>query len=895
MGGAFSRSCLLLLSVLVFCGFSLRAADLVIAENGSSLYQIVIPDQAVDEVVGTWLSATAQLMQTAFSRNGVEVPVVRESARIPDKPGIYLGATDFAKKNQIELQTNDWTYVWKVVGQDLVIVGSDRMDEGVGAQKGSDGTLYALLGTVKGSVDFMREYLGVRFLFNTRESLNVSQSRGGDESHSIDTRSIGFVPVQRVVVPSDLELRKTAPLQARTTGRKRASNFFSIANNEFPSLFITGTQPQGISWQYVIPAEKYGESHPEYYALMPDGRRASERRIGERISGRGQVPLDITNPEVLDLMCAAVENAIEVGNPSVLISPLDSFRSTQCNCDRCNAFFGMSAKTPDLVRARGKTGKMWQIYFQIAERVGKKYPDAKIIVWDYQEHHVGKDSVQKFPKNVIPQVQIGAPHGPQGFDRLEGIDIPAGIMALEETFTGFNAVGPYAPEHTPEYASLIAQSMVKYNVRWGRRDGGMTVWGMQAPVYYVYGRTIDDTTVNFHDLETEFYTAAFGDVVPQMTAFFDLLHKQLDLFSDFFALYQPAWTPGANARYARTRDNKWHHQSIYTVEFIGKADALLTQAQERTKDPDVKARLDLIRVEFDYLSGIGKIFALQDAWELNPSTESLAVLVDQLNAWHGDLRGLAGGIGDSLIQPLEDWPEMRPIAGTAYRHAALEVATYQNSSWQRTSLNWDTAAMEGHTVGGKYVAPTRATAKAVGEAPDIESSAWEATPVTVLTSGGMPMTTSRTSVQVLYDKDTIYLRFDNRISTDPSRAIVMKENGLLKPKAEKEVFKQENVEVKLQVGAGGSGFHFAGNPVEGLRYDAILKDEKEDVSWNGKWKFEYKIERRPKDYTHWVAWLAIPFSDLGVSTPSAGDVWKFSAARKGDAEGDPRWAGELGF
>src|SRR5690606_38698889 len=105
---------------------------------------------------------------------------------------------------------------------------------------------------------------------------------------------------------------------------------------------------------------------------------------------------------------------------------------------------------------------------------------------------------------------------------------------------------------------------------------------------------------------------------------------------------------------------------------------------------------------------------------------------------------------------------------------------------------------------------------------------------------------------------------------------------MVPPKSERDVFKQEYVELAIQPKAGGETYRFAANPVEGLRYDAVM-NPREDTSWNGRWKFAYQIVPRaasdPESYPSWTAWFQIPLSDLGIETPTVGETWKLDVAR----------------
>ena len=144
---------------------------------------------------------------------------VEESTKVKDKPGIYLGATRFAKANGINVkQHDDWTYYIKAVGKDLIIAGNDKKDP-VNTIRGTK-TPLALLGTIKGVCDFLREYAGVRFLFINMEqnqysngdkwvTYDTGDTFNKDGSLKIDTRSIAFAPVKKIAVPDKLDLKKT--------------------------------------------------------------------------------------------------------------------------------------------------------------------------------------------------------------------------------------------------------------------------------------------------------------------------------------------------------------------------------------------------------------------------------------------------------------------------------------------------------------------------------------------------------------------------------------------------------------------------------------------------------------------------------------------------------------
>ena len=850
---------------------SAYAADLVIAEKGNSIYQIVIPDKSNDEIVDHWLMATAKLMQAAFEKNGFKIEVVNEGSKAQGKPGIYLGATDFAKKNGIKVeQHDDWTYYVKAVGKDLIVAGNDRKDP-VNTIRGKN-TPLALLGTVKGACDFLHAYAGVRFLFlNMDQSMYAARGKGRgafneDGSLKIDTRSIAFTPVERIAVPDRLDLKKTPMMRANYDSSHET--FHNIALNFFPLL--SAVHGSEVVWYKAVPPAEYAKSHPEYFSLTKDGRRACELKLGFD----DYMQYCVANKGVQDLVYREAEKLIANGEKTITISTMDGFRLCQCNCEQCNRLFGAKAESWEQIHARGQSGKLWQAYFNITERIREKYPDVRIVLLNYQDTPVSAEVIKKFPENVIVKIQFASQFD---FDKLKGVEFPAGICGFEETFTGFGQAGPYLPERTPEHMAEVVKAMARNNVKWSMRDGAIGyVRGMQAPAYYVYGRMMDDPTADWKTIYNEFCMAAFGNAAPQMTRFFDLLHMQIAIYSDFFGVFMPAWS----RKYSRSayHDSKWHVMSMYPPEYCADADSLLSSAEKVANDPDVKARLHLIRIEFDYIRKLSRIFFLQNAWIMNSSQANLDPLLDAIDDWHADLERLAGGTGRSSFKPLSDWPEMHPFNGHFYSHAALGNEGYQQQ-WNRTCLNWDTKAIRAGILTDKH----QLKVAAVETAPAIDSKAWDNVPESLFKDrGGLPFVNVRTSMKILRDKDNLYIRIEGLY---PS---IHPEDMYKKP-ADENIFTQEYVELGIvPPNSDGRIYRLAANPLEDSHYDSVFTPDKrnrmtEDVKWNGKWVLTVRtsLEKGPWSLPArvWRARFRIPFADFGAKTPLAGEAWGFNVAR----------------
>ncbi|MBT3377523.1 MAG: DUF4838 domain-containing protein [Lentisphaerae bacterium] len=848
---------------------SVNAKDLVIAENGKCDYQIVIPDNSESEIVAQWLLMTARLTEAAFEKNGFEVEVVKESETGEGKPGVYLGATEFAQKHGVNVnRSDDWTYRVKVVGDDVVIIGNDRKDP-VKTIRRLD-TPLALLGTVKGACDFLREHVGVRFLFvNMTQSHYASRGDGmgtfnEDGSLKIDTRSIAFTPVKTVTVTRELDRTKTPMMRANYDAGYET--FYYIANNFFP---LTSFVDWGrICWYEVIPAEKYAKSNPEYFALNKDGKRACDLKLPHP----HHMQYCVTSQGVQDLMVEAAEKLIESGATTMGISAMDSYRLCRCNCDECDTFFGMEAENWEQVRARGKSGRLWQGFFKITDRIREKHPDVKIIVLNYQDTPISADIIQRFPDNVIPRIQFASQ---RQFDRLKGVEFPAGVCGFEETFTGFGQAGPYLPERTPKHMAEFVRTLERNNVKWSKRDGSIGyVRGMQAPAYYVYGRMMDDPSADWQAIHDEFCDAAFGRAARPMKRFFEFLHTQIAIYSDFFGVMMPAW----NREYSRSKfhDSKWHVMSMYTPEYLAEAENLLAWAERVGSDPDVKPRLHLIRIEFDYIGQLSRIFYLQNAYTMNPSKVNLDPLIDAIDEWHAFLLGLT--TNGKEIKPLSDWPEMRPFNGHVHPHAALADTRYQQQ-WKDTCLNWDTEAIRD----GILEPERELEVPNVDVAPGIDSEAWDDAPAEVLKErGDMPFANVKTTMKVLRDQDALYVLVN---CLYPSKH----PEDLFEKGSDGNIFKDEHVELGISPpDSGGNVYRIATNPIDDSRFDSIIKPgpknrTTEDKAWNGTWEFAYRINTEKGRWNQagriWTAWFRIPFADFGVKTPAEGRSWGFNVGR----------------
>ena len=123
------------------------------------------------------------------------------------------------------------------------------------------------------------------------------------------------------------------------------------------------TQQQLInhSFHALVPYGTYGESHPEYYALV-DGERDTNTH-------GGGPQLCVTNPEVIEVAAtSAIQQLSErPGAANISVSQADT--AAYCRCETCEAL-NEAEETP--------MGSQLTFVNAVAERIEKEYPEVKV-------------------------------------------------------------------------------------------------------------------------------------------------------------------------------------------------------------------------------------------------------------------------------------------------------------------------------------------------------------------------------------------------------------------------------------------------------------------------------------------------------------------------------------
>ncbi len=226
-------------------------------------------------------------------------------------------------------------------------------------------------GTLYGVYEFFERYVGVRFL----------------------TADDTYVPPEAaaaVLAPTDY--RYVPPFSFRWSYYAENSKDPAFAARLRVNTITTDERLGGKTAQQLIshsletyvPVAVYGRAHQEYFALV-DGVR--------KLTGTGGGPqVCSTNPEVIKIVTAAVERALDA-NPALVdisVSPMDN--DAFCECPQCSALSAeeSSPAAPHLALVNA-----------VAARIARTHPGVKIGTLAYWH-------TRKPPKNLrmLPNVEV---------------------------------------------------------------------------------------------------------------------------------------------------------------------------------------------------------------------------------------------------------------------------------------------------------------------------------------------------------------------------------------------------------------------------------------------------------------------------------------------------------
>jgi hypothetical protein len=505
----------------------------------------------------------------------------------PNKITFFLGISKFSKAAKIDdsILCQD-SYIIKRIKNQIFILGKDDNRNVMRSDMGQRATLF-------GVYDFLERFCGARFYFYDEDYIYLPKLKEL-ALPEIDIFERPDFEFRRVQIYQGIHGKETN-FASKTFGRMKWNNMLRLQTKDVPNC-------HGLAFLSNI--ERFGKSHPEYFALLSNGKRHNNPAFAH--PGQLCFSSNIRNEIYLDAKaCLTGQKAItrnikskykgedwpsrHIKGKFFNIMPQDGM--IPCNCASCKPIFQQPTE-------QAASDFIWKF---VAE-VGNKLKQEKVpgyltmMTYHYYRHVPNVD----LPDNLVVMF---ANHGPWALNTAQYNKDRKRLTAWNKKlkdkvylWTYVNKFGalsmPGIPHSTPLRIGKYVDD-VKKDVYGAflESETDFSIFNMLN--YYVFSKVAWDNSVNTKALLDEFYTKMFGKAAPYI--------------KDFFVTIEDKWVKEIAGRIVETPlgptsippSNFELWNKVYSPQVIGQLDAKLKQAAKSVRANSLEAKnIALIRRDF---------------------------------------------------------------------------------------------------------------------------------------------------------------------------------------------------------------------------------------------------------------------------------------------------------
>ena len=477
---------------------------------------------------------------------------------------------DFQHPEEILLAANESHVV--IAGRDLWdpdhMVAQVRDEKVVGKQQE--------YGTVNAVYTFLQERLGVRWLWPGELGEDV-----------VEKKTISLAP---------FEYRYHPQIRARggvfrfsslgNRGYGRSHDWTRRQRLQLDSLHQPGGHAFSDWW------DRFGERHPEYFALQPDGTRSG-------FPAPRTVKLCQSNPAVWEQWLDDVEAQLKEDPTRTVFngSPNDGWLSGHCVCEKCSAWDHPDGE-PRMFHWQGMhrehvalSDRHVTFANHLARRLRQRYPDR-----DYYVLMISYGHSRPIPIEAVPadNVIISSVANFYGRTNLRDRGSTWGTTHRQQ-LAGWGKVAPHlmwrpntgSPAGWQQGLPDLSVSQTIEDLKFVAEnrcigiyiDGVWEHWATLGPQYYVMAHLVWNPRQDARALLDDYYRRGFGPAADDVQAYYTLLERAREAFVD------------EHDAQATVVD----FPKLYTAERLGQAADHLDRAAARVIDGPARYRQ---RVEF---------------------------------------------------------------------------------------------------------------------------------------------------------------------------------------------------------------------------------------------------------------------------------------------------------
>lgn len=241
----------------------------------------------------------------------------------------------------------------------------------------------------------------------------------------------------------------------------------------------------------------------------------------------------------------------------------------------------------------------------MAEKLRKDRPGKKLMLIAYSPTRRPPQTFHEFPENVMIEL---ADSSPESFDAWRKIKVPQGFSVYLYNWGQYNP-GGLTPKTSPAFCAEQVRFFMRNQVKGIYRCGFGELFGLEGPAYYVFGKIFDDPEKSAKELLADYCRNAFREAAFPMHVFYENLYQRLDMIphpdyrnSEAFVSRPMTLLP-----------------LLYSWDLLATMGKNLAEAEAKAIGPKVKKRLELVRLEFNYLNNLASVIHLYNAYKISPS------------------------------------------------------------------------------------------------------------------------------------------------------------------------------------------------------------------------------------------------------------------------------------
>ena len=550
----------------IICTLPAVAMDLTV--DGTPNCAIVVPDEAMQ--IHRFPAEELQTHLAAVS--GAEIPIVAESDCPADVAHrVYVGPCKAAAEAGIDAEALEPEAIRILTaGEDLLILGGDRIGPG---DRDDAYSWHNQVGTLYAAYDFLQDQVGVRWLWPGETGTVIPDA---------PTVSVGEIDVHEVPEIKQRKLRNTirstflnriqeftGPLDGETIQRLQKDERDWLRRMRMGrSLFIDYGHAFTSWW------ERFGEEHPEYFALYEDRRRPA--------GPIDRVKMCVAEPALWDAVVADWREKWE-DNPVAYqtLNACENDGGGFCECEKCAAWDipEYTEETPEGPRVilSDRYAKFWN---EVATRVAEVDEDAYVTAYAYSRYRFPPRETTLEPNIIIGFVPgVGYPNAGEQSQQFREDWVAwheqAAKLFLRPNWLGALHTVPRAPLHrmAADFKFAARNGMVGTDF-----DSLSGQWLAQGPVYYLLSRLHWDTDASTEAILDEYYSA-FGDAAPMVEEYFEY-------WNDFWPRAWEKWSEQAYELGYRSfgRGAERIMPLMYDEETFAPARDILMRARQEVRD-----------------------------------------------------------------------------------------------------------------------------------------------------------------------------------------------------------------------------------------------------------------------------------------------------------------------